>query len=110
MSKTLLFCLVALLCFVGLIQAAETPAKTPIAPVAVLQGKKFLEAYRVPKAHNFCHAGYGVCPDSHCCPMGGECCDVPGTCCPRDYRCVNGPNDRLGCCPNGQDCEFGDYF
>ncbi|SAM06303.1 hypothetical protein [Absidia glauca] len=75
-------------------------------PTAVIFGTKFLEAHRVPKAHNFCHAGYGVCPDSHCCPMGGECCDVAGTCCPRDYHCVTGKNNRLGCCPNGQKCGF----
>lgn len=65
-----------------------------------------LAAGSAPKAHSFCHAGYGVCPDGHCGPIGGDCCEVPGTSCPRDYKCVTWDNDRSGCCPSGQQCEF----
>ncbi|ORZ17883.1 hypothetical protein BCR42DRAFT_478504 [Absidia repens] len=106
MSNVFFFYLVAVFSIIGLIHAESAK----VSPIAVIQGEKILQAHRVPKAHNFCHAGYGVCPDSHCCPMGGECCDTPGTCCPRDYRCVTGPHGREGCCPNGQECDFGDYY
>ncbi|CAO3596975.1 unnamed protein product [Absidia cylindrospora] len=107
MIRTFIFCLVALavLCFTGTTHANPEETEQFMKPISAIMGTKMTEAYRVPKARNFCHAGYGVCPDSHCCPMGGECCDTPGTCCPRDYYCM-GTLQRTGCCPNGQKCKF----
>ncbi|KAF8997620.1 hypothetical protein BDQ17DRAFT_1248433 [Cyathus striatus] len=52
-----------------------------------------------------CSSGYGLCSDGGCCPINGQCC-ILNSCCSEGYYCVtNADRNRIGCCPNGSECQ-----
>ncbi|KAI8079950.1 uncharacterized protein BX664DRAFT_376693 [Halteromyces radiatus] len=102
MIKTLLLCIVALLCSLVMIDAAAQSRRGELTTLTSV-----IDARRKDPDHetSLCHSGYDDCYDGHCCIAGGECCAQRGTCCGRGYYCVNNARRQSGCCPKGHVCE-----